>query len=183
MSLYELIDVYSGEDLGDSCSACGADISYESKSIRGDKIYHHKSYDPEEVVTVCEYCHYKIHNDDEYMPELTPKLKRREAEDRGLINFNYSVYEVKTNRAKKVTTLIRDKELIDWINELENRGINIDEIISESISLSKWFIEDMSDKEIEFMDRGIKEGRFKDEYHFFSQAIECLMYEDIEKLI
>ena len=60
---------------------------------------HHSSYDPEVVVPMCSECHVKVHRESSYRPDLTPDLKRKEAEERGLVTVqgldeSYRVDEV-----------------------------------------------------------------------------------------
>lgn len=69
--------------LEDYCSACGDQLT-------NSRVYHHISYDPEIVETVCKSCHGKIHSNISYCPELTPSLTREEAKEKGLIEFEDS---------------------------------------------------------------------------------------------
>lgn len=45
------------------CTVCGA---------TDNLIDHHINYEPGEVIPVCLSCHWKIHNEDDFHPDLTP---------------------------------------------------------------------------------------------------------------
>lgn len=49
----------------DECEVCGP---------VDEAITHHVSYEPEVTVKVCWSCHYRIHNDEGFRPDLTPDV-------------------------------------------------------------------------------------------------------------
>lgn len=51
-------------------------------------VCHHISYDPELVVPMCTSCHERLHREDEFLPNLTPKMGRKEAEAQRLVTVN-----------------------------------------------------------------------------------------------
>lgn len=63
-------------------------------------VAHHVSYNPEIVVPMCNDCHEKLHRREDFLPHLTPDMKRRKAERdsyvtiNGLVNTNFAPVEV-----------------------------------------------------------------------------------------
>jgi hypothetical protein len=43
---------------------------------------HHVSYSPEVVIPMCSDCHENLHSNKNFLPHLTPEMKRREAENK-----------------------------------------------------------------------------------------------------
>ena len=52
---------------------------YGCNVVSRDIVCHHTSYDPERVVPMCFDCHRRLHQESDFLPHLTPDMKRTEA--------------------------------------------------------------------------------------------------------
>lgn len=65
------------------CHGCWRAYSFS------ELIVHHTSYSPEEVVPMCESCHARLHQREEFLAHLSPEITRKEAMDRDDISLDW----------------------------------------------------------------------------------------------